>query len=578
MFITGYALILGAGCYSIYTISIFFLCTLLSFIYCYKAINIKKDMLIYLCFAVYAVSSTCYANYKWGALLFSSSILSGSLFYIALRNSTNWKEKILYTLIICGIVNGIFGIYQAVDQAMVSGLFYDKNAYSGFLTPVIPLSIYLQLKQNKKYLCAATSFLIFSNLLSHSRAGICTTILALFIIAFHLWKNIDREKIRILALSVIFGFYSYLIFSYILELFVVHLSGLTEGAIGTSIARFYIFKKAIMSYVSAPIFGHGIYSFQGIYQTFINPLTMYEPTIFSHAHNIFLNILVELGIAGCLLFLYFLFLVIRGPFFSKGFFFKIAFLSFFLHNMYEYNFTAPPFQVLLTTLSALLMNEKEAESYKAKSFSWIKSIFMYVLLCFFAFVYIPNITGYFYSEKAKKLDNNYKQLSYSAYFGYLLSGAQKNLGSYYEKTYFFSNKENNHFFELAENYYLKALALDNLNGDLYIDIAKFYYRTGREGIAEEYLLKAAHLFPYQPIYKYEIARYYGKMNKNYDSIRVLLETNEFLHKYSPLSPFRINIFNELAEQYKKIGDIKSYNEYNEKIYRLTSYLKGQNAK
>ncbi len=305
---------------------------------------------------------------------------------------------------------------------------------------------------------------------------------------------------------------------------------------------------------------------------------MYEQTIFSHAHNIFLNILVELGITGLLIFLFFLFTVMKGPFFSKVFFFKIAFLSFFLHNMYEYNFTAPPFQILFAILSALIMNEKEAESYKVKSFGWIKSIFIYVLLCFFAFVYLPNFAGYIYSEKAKKLDNNYKQLSYSAYFGYLLSGAQKNLGSYYEKTYFFSNKEDNHFLELAENYYLKALALDNLKGDLYIDVAKFYYRTGRKGIAGDYLLKAAHLFPYQPIYKYEIARYYGSMNRHYDSIRVLLETNEFLREFSPLSPFRIKIFHQLAEQYKKIGNIRSYNEYNKKIYRLTSYLKGQNVK
>ncbi len=215
-FIAGYALILGAGHYSIYTISAFFALTLIYVLINHKTICLKNDTILYLIFTVYAVLSTLYANYKWGALVFSTSILSGSLFYTVLRNSEEWKEKILYTLIICGIVNGIFGIYQTIDQTMVSGLFYDKNAFSGFLTPLIPLSIYLQLKKNKKYLTAATAFLIFSNLLSHSKAGIYTTILALFIIAFHLWKNKDREKIRILGLSVIFGFYSYFIFSYII--------------------------------------------------------------------------------------------------------------------------------------------------------------------------------------------------------------------------------------------------------------------------------------------------------------------------------------------------------------------------
>lgn len=576
MLIAGYAIVLGAGYYSIFTITIFFCLIVLSFILYPGTIKIKRDVLIYLAFAVYAVLSICYANYKWGALLFSSSILCGALYYLLLRNSEGWEEKLLYTLVICGVINGIFGIYQAIGQAKISALFYDKNAYSGFLTPLIPVSIYLQLRFKKRYLTCTTSFLIFSNLLSHSRAGICTTILALFVIVLYLWKNKEKEQIKHLTLAVLFGIISYFVFSYTVDLLLKPMPGLTEGAVDTSIGRFYIHYTALRAFLDAPIFGHGIYSFQGVSSTFINTFTI-DPFIYSHAHNIFLNILVELGIVGLLIFLAFLFIVMKGPFYSKGFYFKIALLSFFLHNMYEYNYTAPPFQVILAVLCALIMEEKKVESDMVKPKRLIKQVLVYLLLCFFIFVYIPNVIGYLYSEKARKVDKNYKYLAYSAYFGYFISVTQENLASHFERVYFYPSKDdrNRQFFDIAEKYYLRALALDRTKGDLYIKIAKFYYRAGKQKIAEQYMLKVIQLFPYQPVYKYEYAKYYKSLGRYDEALKILLEVNEFFKKYKALSPFRIKVFNELAEDYKAIGDMKSYKEYNGKAYRLKNYLEMQ---
>ena len=569
--IVSYAVLLGAGRYSIYAVTVFFCLTILSIFFHSGKMVLKKDILVFLIFAVFAVFSTCYANYKWGALLFSSSILCGSLFYFALRSSESWKEKLLYTLLICGIFNGILGIYQSVDQTNISGFFYDKNAYSGFLTPLIPVSIYLQLNIKKRYLAYATAFLIFSNLLSHSRAGIYTTILAIFMIVIYLWKNKEKDQIRNLAITLFLGFISYFIFSYTVEFFLPS-NNVFIKATDSFMGRFYIYHTSLKAFMSAPVFGHGIYSFQGVSGTLIN---LYNINIFStytHAHNIFLNILVELGIVGLFIFLAFFFIVIKGPFYSNGFYFKIAILSFFLHNMYEYNFTAPPFQVLLAILSALIMKEKNEESDIIQFKGWVKKICLYLLLCFFVFVYMPQVIGYLYSDRAKKVETNYKDLLYSAYFGYLLSGAQENLATYYEKVYFSSNKENRQSSDTAEKYYLQALELDSLKGDLYIKIAKFYYRTGRESIAEEYLIKVINLFPYQPIYKYEIAKYYRSMGRHDKAIKVLLVADEFLKKYAALSPFRIKVLNELSDNYKEAGNIKLYDEYNVKADRLTKYL------
>jgi hypothetical protein len=88
-------------------ITLFFLLTVLLFLGVGPDIRLGKDEVLSLLFACYGAASALYAGDKWGAILFSGSLVAGSFFYVSLRNSSDWEPPLLKTIVIGGCIVGL---------------------------------------------------------------------------------------------------------------------------------------------------------------------------------------------------------------------------------------------------------------------------------------------------------------------------------------------------------------------------------------------------------------------------------------------------------------------------------------
>jgi|GEM_PF-2217148 len=576
MCIAAYASLLGGYLSPAYGILIFFMLTIILFLLFSSAIKIKKDVLLILVFSLYAVASTLWAKDKWASIMFSSSLLSGTLLYLILRNCEDWEDKMLFVLVFCGVINAALGVFQATNNTP-QGFFYNPNTYSGFLTPLIPLSLYLYWKHKKSYLICIASFLIFSNLLSTSRAGIFSMALSLLIVSYFFLKNKERRILTGLVIGASIAFALYIIFPYILDLFTTTqqdsfspINATLEKGSKSIVQKYYQHQDTLKLFLKEPLFGHGINSYHGIIETVSNP---YFQKIQAHTHNIFLNILVELGLAGFILFALFVVIILKRSLFSSNYFFKASLFAYFVHNLVEYNFPPPPFQVIFFVLAALTMKEEEDNAFITAG-GWMKKAANYSILIYFFALIAPQYTGFIYYEKANKIikkqdiDGAYKYLLYASTFSYAASMVQESMADFLSQIYMSSKEKNIQLQQDTEKYYLKALNLNSVNSGLYIGIAKFYFNIGKPLLSERYLVKAAGLFPYNQALRIEMAKFYWATGRFAESVKLLMDVDKFLNKYAPLDPLRIPACLKLAEYYRTEGNLNLYQKYMGKADRL----------
>ncbi len=199
-------------------ITLFFLLIVLLFLKVGADIKIGKDEILALLFACCGVASTLYASDKWGAILFSGSFMAGSIFYVVLRNSSDWESILLKTVVIGGcIVCLADALYQL--NLLPQRPFYNPNPLSGFLTPLVPISFYRYLQSRKKAYAAASALLVFANFLSASRTGVATMIIAMVAMVLFFYREKDKHAVKALFLVIVVGFCSFLLFSHVKDAF-----------------------------------------------------------------------------------------------------------------------------------------------------------------------------------------------------------------------------------------------------------------------------------------------------------------------------------------------------------------------
>jgi tetratricopeptide (TPR) repeat protein len=296
-----------------------------------------------------------------------------------------------------------------------------------------------------------------------------------------------------------------------------------------------------------------------------------------HAHSLYLNILAELGIVGLALFLSFVILVIKGPFYSS-FLLKVALLAFFFHNIVEYNFPPPPFQVLFYLLCAAIMRGKAPEPSLLRIRGGAARIVPVFLALYFIVVHLFPAIGLILLGRAsaaaqeRDVAKTLKYLFASTYFGYSVSLTHADTAHLLADVYFSSGAKDNNLIAIAEKNYLNALALNSLDGSLYLDVANFYAATGRPDRAQAYLFEVIEKYPYRQDYRLALARFYARQRRDKEAIEVLEASNAFLEKYAPLQPLRVEILLGLASLYRKQEDMERSEDLMAKAYRLKGLL------
>jgi O-antigen ligase len=554
----------------------FFLITLLLFFSVGSDIQLARDELLSLLFAACGVASVLHAGDKFGAILFSGSFLAGSLFYVTLRNSSDWEFPLLKTIVIGGCIAGFCETLRQVNLIQY-GPFYNPNPFSGFLTPLVPISLYLYSKSRKNLYLLLSTLLVFANLISASRTGVATMVLALVAMGLFFYRGKDWSAVKVLLLMFLVGFCSFLLFSLAKDaLMLKGVDGMLEKQPTGIIQRAYLLKATLQVIRQAPIFGHGLESFRAVMSTVSNP---YVVTPSMHAHSLYLNILAELGLVGLALFLGFLVMVIKGPFYPS-FLLKIALLAFLFHNIVEYNFPAPPFQVLFYLLCAAVIQRKAPKISLLRVKGRVASIIPPLLGIYFIAVHLFPAIGLILLGRAgvalqeRDVVKTLKYLFASTYFGYSVSLLHADTAQLITDIYFSTGLKKENSLEIAEKNYLKALALNSMDGPLYVKAADFYARTGRPAEAERYLLAVIDKFPYHQQYRLALARFYAGQGWDQEAVQILEASEQFLKKFAPLNPGRLNALSGLAASYRRHGDMERAEEFAGKARRLEGLVDG----
>jgi len=190
------------------------------------------------------------------------------------------------------------GFYRSI------GSFGQPNALGGFLLLGLPLSILLlqhPIKMKNRVIPAMMLFFILLALFSTlSRSALLG--FGMVILSFLLFGGKLKLKLKfgVLGMVILFLFISF--FPVLTDTIQGRFSNLLAGESDSHIVRLVLYQTAVKMFESSPLFGIGLGNF----------IVSQDILEVKGAHNVFLNILAELGLFGLLSFLAIQFLVLKN--------------------------------------------------------------------------------------------------------------------------------------------------------------------------------------------------------------------------------------------------------------------------
>jgi len=232
------------------------------------------------------------------------------------------------------------------------GPFPDPHMLSFFLGMSLPIAFALSLrnKHTERVLWGIGTGIIFiTDLLTFSRGGYVGLLFGAFLFFFSLLHQSSLWKKQLLRVSVIIFFVGVVIF---LSPVGTRLLSSFSQADNSNVERLRLWQEAEIFVFEHPLLGSGL----GNYSLSVKPTATYREPIY--AHNLYLDIAVELGITGLFFFLGFLFLGARtawkkwqveGDIFSLAIFASLVIFS--VHSLFE----TPLFSVHILPLLLFLL-------------------------------------------------------------------------------------------------------------------------------------------------------------------------------------------------------------------------------
>ncbi|MGD0235659.1 MAG: O-antigen ligase family protein [Syntrophorhabdales bacterium] len=237
------------------------------------------------------------------------------------------------------------------------GPFVNKNHFAGWMCMVAPLSFGIGLMSRSMsrriryiFFAVVMAITIFFSL---SRGGIISFLLGTIILALTVVWGVSSKKSLIPVLSFVVALLGYLIYlgvSPIVQRFVQ--SGMSSHE------RLLVWSASMTAFRDFPVFGTGLGTFQHIFP-------MYKPDgitmFYQHAHNDYVEILLELGISGAFLMLVFLGLAGKHILYvrwrGRERYLKAAFVaslvSIAVFSLFDFNLHIPSNAILLSFILGL---------------------------------------------------------------------------------------------------------------------------------------------------------------------------------------------------------------------------------
>ena len=269
-------------------------------------------------------------------------------FYIFKNKSVEFHRKMLNILFAGGVITALYGIYESffINPRRLESVIGNSNLLGVYMLFLffLSLSVILQ-KSYKTKVTGVILFLLFGYNLLFSLSisaflGSITGLLFFFIIT--------NKKILIVVMLLII--LSPLILpDSLVNRFETTYQSVKEG----NDARIYAWQM----FKENPVIGVGIGHFR---EHYVHPPAPDEERYYNHSHNIFLQIMSELGMSGLLSFIFLIFLMVKVfydayPFSSdfKGnlcLVFSSAFTGFFVQSQSEFSLISSAIAVLVGIL------------------------------------------------------------------------------------------------------------------------------------------------------------------------------------------------------------------------------------
>ncbi|MGH1463124.1 MAG: Wzy polymerase domain-containing protein [Neptuniibacter sp.] len=251
-----------------------------------------------------------------------SVIFGGYLFFISLfqfQLKPKHIEQSLYILLAMGIISAAYGIFQIhFDVSILKiipissngrpvGIFQQINLQASMMATFLVLIYYLISRPAllsmsffmKVVLCLSAFLASYTIAASGSRVGLLAATLGLLLLIISRWKLFKLQK-RTFAMVLIMTISGATLQTDGLDKTVSKFDR-AMGGMETDI-RWKVYKVSWELFTEKPLFGHGLGSFQKVFQdkraeyNRINPLFMESSPRFSHPHNEIVFWLVEGGI------------------------------------------------------------------------------------------------------------------------------------------------------------------------------------------------------------------------------------------------------------------------------------------
>ncbi|MEK6715267.1 MAG: O-antigen ligase family protein [Candidatus Omnitrophota bacterium] len=228
--------------------------------------------------------------------MFTSFFMLGFII-LSLVNNIRRFRIILWTELICMFLISLYSIYIYLNskQGMrISGADYGPNEFAISLLPILGISFYTFFTKKGaggKILSLIIAFTIFSALvLTFSRGGLIGFLGLLFIALIK-----TRRKIAtiIFAIVIVAGLASFMPSDFWerIEKTRVEEKFIGDPTVDSTTRRYMLSKAAWQMFLDNPIFGRGIGNY---YYECRN----YQPLTAGRAHNMYLEVMAELGIVG----------------------------------------------------------------------------------------------------------------------------------------------------------------------------------------------------------------------------------------------------------------------------------------
>lgn len=311
-------------------------------------------------------------------------ILTFSLFFLLLSFSikdTTTIQKLLKILCYFGFGLAIFAIIQKATGAEKIywfrevpggnpfGPFVNRNHYAGLIGMLIPLGLgvaFTRSSRERKILFGFLSLIMAVSLfLSLSRGGIISFFAGITIFALFVLLNRFKSK----RIWVSLGTFLFVLFLYLLYL---GIDPIIERFYSTDITtedRLVIWSGTLKAFKDFYLTGSGL-------GTFMNVFSLYFPEgihgLYDHAHNDYLEFILEAGVIGSALLILFLSFFIRcmkrGNWSGDNGIIKISLISSMtsiaVHSIFDFNLHIPSNALMLSAIFGMAVAASRIDRYK----------------------------------------------------------------------------------------------------------------------------------------------------------------------------------------------------------------------